>query len=646
MSTRPSEVLDRGATPWLLAAALATTLPHAEHQPLWLSAIAAALLAWGGWLWWRNERLPGRWVLGLLVAIACGGVLIEFRTLFGRDAGVAMLVVFMTLKLLELRTRRDATVVVTLGYFLLLTHYFYSQSIPTGLWLLAAMMLLTATLIRLHGGPASSTGTTLRYAGLLTLQAVPFLLVLYVLFPRITGPLWGLPQDAHSGRSGLSDQMTPGNIANLALSGEIAFRVRFTGAPPQREKLYWRGPVLESFDGLTWKPQIGRTRPPQIEPLSPPIAYETTLEPQQQRWLLALDAPGALGPEFLLSGTLTATSREPLSQRQRFALTATLDYRFNADEEPIALRRNLMLPPQGNPRARALAEGWKAADPDPADRVRKALKLFSGEKFFYTLQPPLLGEQPVDDFLFVTRRGFCEHYASSFVFLMRVAGVPARVVTGYQGGEVNPVDGFVVVRQSDAHAWAEVWLAGLGWTRVDPTAAVSPARVEDGIAAAMPAGEPLPALIQLHNDWLRTLLFRWEAVNNAWNQYILGYNPQRQRELLARLGMPDADWRSLAATLAVICGILLLAISVWTLHQRPRIDPAARLWRKALRRLARSKVNCAPWETPLALLERVENEYPTLAPALRDVVGAYLRARYSGIPDDLTTLRSALRRMP
>jgi transglutaminase-like putative cysteine protease len=508
------------------------------------------------------------------------------------------------------------------------------------------MTLLTATLIRLHGGPSSSTGTTLRYAGLLTLQAVPFLLVLYVLFPRITGPLWGLPQDAHSGRSGLSDQMTPGNIANLALSGEIAFRVRFTGAPPQREKLYWRGPVLESFDGLTWKPQIGRTRPPQIEPLSPPIAYETTLEPQQQRWLLALDAPGALGPEFLLSGTLTATSREPLSQRQRFALTATLDYRFNADEEPIALRRNLMLPPQGNPRARALAEGWKAADPDPADRVRKALKLFSGEKFFYTLQPPLLGEQPVDDFLFVTRRGFCEHYASSFVFLMRAAGVPARVVTGYQGGEVNPVDGFVVVRQSDAHAWAEVWLAGLGWTRVDPTAAVSPARVEDGIAAAMPAGEPLPALIQLHNDWLRTLLFRWEAVNNAWNQYILGYNPQRQRELLARLGMPDADWRSLAATLAVICGILLLAISVWTLHQRPRIDPAARLWRKALRRLARSKVNCAPWETPLALLERVENEYPTLAPALRDVVGAYLRARYSGIPDDLTTLRSALRRMP
>jgi len=646
MSTRPGETLDRGTTPWLLLGALATTLPHAEHQPLWLSALAAVLFVWGGWLWWRNERLPGRWVLALLVAVACGAVLYEFRTLFGRDAGVAMLVVFMALKLLELRSRRDATVVVTLGYFLLLTHYFYSQSIPTGLWLLAAMTLLTATLIRLHGGPSISTGATLRYAGLLTLQAVPFMLVLYLLFPRVAGPLWGLPQDAHSGRSGLSEQMTPGNIANLALSGEIAFRVRFAGLSPERDKLYWRGPVLEYFDGLTWKPQVGRGQPPRIEPLSPPIAYETTLEPQQQRWLLALDAPGPLRPELGLSSALTATSREPLTQRQRFALTATLDYRFNADEEAIVLRRNLVLPRAGNPRARALGESWKAAETDPAVRLRKAMSLFSEEEFFYTLQPPLLGEQPVDDFLFVTRRGFCEHYASAFVFLMRAAGVPARVVTGYQGGEANPVDGFVVVRQSDAHAWAEVWFAGRGWVRVDPTAAVSPARVEAGIAAAMPDGEPLPAMIQLRSNWLRTLLFRWEAVNNAWDQYILGYNPQRQRELLARLGMPDADWRNLAAALAVLCGALLLAIAAWTLYQRPRLDPAARLWQKALRRLARSKVDCAPWETPLALLRRVEGARPALAPAFREVVFAYLQARYGGIPDDLTRLRGALARLP
>ena len=241
MSTPASAILERGTTPWLFAAALATTLPHAAHQPAWLSALAAALFAWAGSLWWRNARLPGRWPLALMAVLAGAGALFEYRTLFGRDAGVAMLVVLMAMKLLELRSRRDAIVVVTLGYFLLLTHYFFSQSIATGLWLLATMTLLTACLIRLHGGPLSTPGATLRYAGLLTVQALPFMLVLYVLFPRVSGPLWGLPQDAHSGRSGLSEQMAPGNISNLALSGEIAFRARFSGPPPGRDKLYWRG---------------------------------------------------------------------------------------------------------------------------------------------------------------------------------------------------------------------------------------------------------------------------------------------------------------------------------------------------------------------------------------------------------------------
>jgi len=646
VSTRPAEALDRGAAPWLFAAALATTLPHAEHQPLWLSALTAAILAWAGWLWWRNERLPGRWPLILLVAVACGGVLFEFRTLFGRDAGVAMLVVFMAMKLLELRSRRDAIVVVTLGYFLLLTHYFYSQSIPTGAWLLATMTLVTATLIRLHGGAASTPMATLRYAGLLTLQAIPFMLALYLLFPRIAGPLWGLPQDAHAGRSGLSETMAPGNIANLALSGEIAFRVRFAEAPPPRGRLYWRGPVLENYDGRTWRPQPGRLRPPQIEALAPALAYETTLEAHQQRWLLALDAPGMLPADLTLDSTLTATSRLPITQRQRFSLTAILDYRFNRNEDQPVLRRNLALPGNANPRSRELAESWRQADPDPERLVQKALTLFSGASFTYTLQPPLLGEHPVDDFLFVTQRGFCEHYASAFVVLMRTAGVPARVVTGYQGGEANPVDGFIVVRQSDAHAWAEVWFAGRGWTRIDPTAAVSPTRVESGIVAAMPAGEPLPALIQLRANWLRTLQFRWEAINNAWNQYVLGYNPERQREFLSRLGLPNPDWRNLAAILAIICGTLLLAITAWALYQRPRLDPAARLWQKALRRLARRQVNCAPWETPLALARRLEHERLALAPAVREVADAYLQARYSRFPDDLTKLRAAIARLP
>ncbi|HXE37087.1 MAG TPA: DUF3488 and transglutaminase-like domain-containing protein [Azonexus sp.] len=643
MSTAAREALDHKAVPWLFTAALVTIAPHFEHQPLWLSAFAGLMLLWGGWLWWQDQRLPGRWLLLLLVIAGCAGIYAEFRTLFGRDAGVSMLVVFMAMKLLELKSRRDGVVVVNLGYFLLLTHYFYSQSIPTGLWLLGAMWLVTATLIRLYGGPEATPRHTLRYAGLLCVQAMPFMLVLYLLFPRITGPLWGLPQDAHAGKTGLSETMTPGMIANLAQSSEIAFRVRFDGDIPAKDKLYWRGPVLENFDGATWRPLTAR-HPLRIETISPPIAYETTLEAHSQRWLLALDATTGLPPETALSGTLTATSRQPVTSRQRFRLAASLDYRFNATEEATVIRRNLALPADSNPQARRLADSWRATAKTPDAMIGQALALFANE-FSYTLQPPLLGENSVDDFLFRTRRGFCEHFAAAFVVLMRNAGIPARVVTGYQGGERNPVDGYLVVRQSDAHAWAEVWLEGRGWVRVDPTAAVSPTRIETGIADALPAGEALPGLIQLRSAWLRTLRYRWEAINNAWNQQILGYDPQRQRELLSRLGLPDADWRNLATLLGLATGLLIAATTAWTLHQKPRHDPARRLWHKALRHLARRQVNCAPWETPLALAYRVQQEHPMLAEPFDRVVEAYLAARY-GTDHDLKTLREAIARLP
>lgn len=646
MSTPAHQALDHQGIPWLFAASLATALPHALHQPLWLSAFSGLIFLYASWLWWNNERLPGRWLLALLVGIACGGVLLEFRTLFGRDAGVAMLVLFMALKLLELRSRRDAMVLVTLSYFLLLTHYFYSQSIPTGLWLLTAMTLVTAALIRVHGGPASASLATLRYAGLLTLQALPFMLLLYLLFPRISGPLWGLPQDAHSARSGLTNQMSPGSFSNLALSSEIAFRVRFDGEIPPRDKLYWRGPVMEQFDGRIWRVDGGKTRAPQIEAISPPITYESTIEPNQQRWLLALDSPAPALKNFIINSTLTVTIGQAIVQRTRFALTSVTDYRYNLEEDPAVLRRNLALPPKLNPLTRALAESWQQQSTKPSVTVNQALALFSAHEFIYTLQPPLLGENGIDEFLFQSKRGFCEHYAAAFVVLMRAAGIPARVVGGYQGGERNPVDGYLVVRQSDAHAWAEAWLSGEGWVRIDPTASVSPSRVEGGIAAAMPSGEPLPALLTMRSDFLRTIRYRWEAINNAWNQQVLGYNPERQRELLSRLGLIETTWQNMSAMLAAVSGALLITLAGWILYNRPRIDPAQRLWHIALRRIARRQVNYAPWETPLALQRRIEAERPELANAFAAVVSAYLAARYSAIPSDLRTLREAIARLP
>lgn len=644
MSTPARQALDRQATPWLFASALVTIAPHVLHQAYWLSALAGLLMFWAIRLWWKDERLPGRWVLFLLVIVGCSGILIEFRSLFGRDAGVAMLVVFMAMKLLELKSQRDAVVVVVLGYFLLLTHYFYSQSIPTGLWLLFALWLVTATLIRLHGGPASTTRASLRYAASLCLQAIPFMLVLYLLFPRISGPLWGLPSDAHAGMTGLSDTMSPGSISRLAQSADIAFRARFSTTPPAKQKLYWRGPVMEQFDGTTWRLHDNRGTSPQLETLSAPLRYEMTLEPHNQRWILALDAPVQLPETLKASNVLAVTQRLPVTERRRYELAASLDYRFNVDEDPRALSRNLALPPSVNPQARALAERWRNSDHRPSAIIGQAQALFAAE-FTYTLQPPLLGQNGIDEFLFKTRRGFCEHYAGAFVFLMRAAGIPARVVSGYQGGEFNPLDGYLVIRQSDAHAWAEVWLEGQGWVRVDPTASVSPTRIETGIADALPFGEPLPALVQWRADWLRTLRYRWEAVNNAWNQHILGYDPQRQRELLSRLGLPETDWRSLATVLGIACSLLVAAMTAWTLYQRPAIDPARRLWLTALRQLARRQVDCAPWETPMTVAQRVREQRPELAETFQNVVDAYLQARYGKSNNNLNALREAVARL-
>jgi transglutaminase-like putative cysteine protease len=639
--------LDHRAIPWLLAAAVATAAPHASHLPLWLSLLAGGALLGRAWLWQQNGTLPARWLLALLVVTGVAGIGWQFHTLFGRDAGVALLVFFMALKPMEMRTRRDSLVVVMLGFFLLLTHYFYSQSIPTGLWLLGASTLLTATLIRLHGG-AQPASAVLRYAALLLAQAVPFMLLAFLLFPRVSGPLWGLPQDAHSGLTGLSDSMSPGSLNKLIESGAIAFRVEFSGDIPEKSRLYWRGPVLTDYDGHTWRAGAAQ-RPgetPTVEGSGQTYRYVTTLEAHNARWLLALDLPVALPNDSVLSPALEARAREPVVNRARYAFTSSVDYRVNRQENPALLQQALRLPPGVNPRARELAAEWQAQFKSPERISSAALRLFRQEAFFYILRPPLLGRDAVDDFLFATRRGFCEHYAAAYVFLMRAAGVPARVVTGYQGGEVNPVDGYLTVRQSDAHAWAEIWLADQGWVRVDPTAAVAPSRIEQGIEAALPASEPLPALLRIDTDWLRDLRNRWEAANNAWNQWVLGYNPQRQREVLSRLGLGEPDWRSMTAMLATLCAIALLVVSVWTLRQRSAATPAQRAWHSFCLRLQRLGMARSAWEGPLDFALRIERERPELGALAREAAGHFADLHYgTGQPEQLQQLKECIRRL-
>jgi transglutaminase-like putative cysteine protease len=648
MRPNPPQAIEQAAVPWLLAVALATASPHAEHLPPWLSVLFAAALLWRLWLWWQRRPLPPRWLLALLVLSALAGIAWQYRSLLGRDSGVAMLVLFMALKPLEMNTRRDAMVIVMLGFFLLLTHYFYSQSIPTGLWLLASCTLLTAALIRLHGGSQPPVAIA-RQAGLLLLQALPFMLILYLLFPRVSGPLWGLPQDAHAARSGLSSEMAPGSISNLILSGAIAFRSHFAGGIPEKADLYWRGPVLDAYDGLTWRASTATASRPRmpaaVEARGTPYSYSSIIEAHGQRWLLALDVATSLPAGAMQAPTLEVLAREPLRARARFAFTSSVDYHANRSETAAVLQQALALPPAINPRARALADQWKSRP--PARIADAVLSLFRNEDFHYTLRPPLLGADAVDEFLFGTRRGFCEHYASAFVFLLRAAGVPARVVAGYQGGEVNPVDGYLIVRQSDAHAWAEVWLAGEGWVRYDPTAAVAPSRIEQGIVAALPQGEPLPAIVGLDADWLRELRYRWEAANNAWNQWVLGYNPQRQRDILSRFGMVNPDWQGMSAALAVLCGVALLLVSVWTLPRRRRADPAQRAWQRYCAALARRGVRRAAWEGPLAFARRVAVERPQLAALTSEAARCYAALRYGrGNSEQLLVLQECVHRLP
>jgi transglutaminase-like putative cysteine protease len=351
------------------------------------------------------------------------------------------------------------------------------------------------------------------------------MLILFVFFPRVQGPLWGLPQDAYSGTSGLSNTMTPGSISQLILSDAVAFRVKFEGTIPKPNQLYWRGPVFWYFNGKNWLP--GNKTPRNFfkyERLEKRVQYTVTLEPHNNHWLFVLDMPAMLPPESTGSNDYQVLSRTPVRSRMRYKMASYLSHKVGLDADEKELSRALQLPPDtnsgGNKRARALAESWRQDINSDEAIMRKALSMFRNQKFYYTLLPPLLGDNQVDEFLFDTLQGFCEHYSSSFVFLMRSAGIPARVVTGYLGGKINSVGNYMIVRQSDAHAWAEVWLKDRGWVRVDPTASVSPERLNSGIAAAVPYSDQLPMMARTEFEWLRTMRMSMDAMANNWNQWV------------------------------------------------------------------------------------------------------------------------------
>ena len=485
--------------------------------------------------------------------------------------------------------------------------------------------------------------------GSYVVDLLPLMILFFVLFPRIAGPLWGLPSDAFAGMTGLSDTMTPGSISRLVQSDAVAFRAQFAGRPPPPAVRYWRGPVLENFDGRAWTPARGGSDPaPESETGGTPVRYTVTLEPSNKRWIFALEVPDPLAPPTgtRLTPDLQLLAARALEHRARYTLTSFPQHRFGMDADARVLRRALRLPEYGNPETRALARRLRAQSASDADLVNRTLRLFHDEPFVYTLTPPQLGSDGIDEFLFTTRRGFCEHYASAFTFLMRAAGIPARVVTGYQGGEFNRVGNYLIVRQSDAHAWSEVWLEGQGWVRVDPTAAVAANRIEQGIASALPAGEPLPFFVRTDAAWLRQLRLRWDALDNQWNQWVLGYNQERQIGLFASLGFGIVSWRELALGLVVGIGLLLGGIALLTLRngRRPRGDEVQALYLKFCAKLAKAGIPRLATEGPLDFAARVRAARPEWATAVDDIVRCYVQLRYGahGSADALRTLAARI----
>ena len=628
----------------LLAGLALAASPHAAHLPVWVTGAAAILFAWRFTIAWKALPLPPRWLMLTAAVAGIAGDILTYRTIFGRDAGVTLLVLLLALKLMETRAQRDIYVVSFLSYFLALTNFFYSQTIPTAALMLGTVFVITAGLIGFNATTCRPM-ENFRAAGALLVQAGPVMLLLFFLFPRVSGPLWGLPQDAFAAVTGLSDTMSPGTISQLSQSDAIAFRVKFEGRAPPRPQLYWRGPVFWHFDGRTWRaaglPRVQRAV--QFEALGASVDYEITLEPHNRQWLFALDLPSQLPPNTRITSDYILLSVPPVRSRMRYALRSHPSYRTIAGAEPEDFRTATAYPREVNPRAQDLAREWRRSLGNNEAILRQGIDFLRAGKYGYTLLPPLLGMHTVDEFLFDTKEGFCEHFAASFVFLMRAAGVPARIVTGYQGGEVNPVDGYMVVRQADAHAWAEVWLENRGWVRVDPTAAAIPLRVDAGIAAAAPRNAPL--LMRTNLGWLRSLRNNWEALGNKWNQWVLAYNPERQREMIAWFGIRSPSWETLAMVLFWTVASVLGIIALWLFASYRPPDPTLRVWLAFCRKLGGAGVPRGSSEGPLDFSARAATRLPARADAVRAIAGLYVELRYGRTADPrlLARLRSLVR---
>jgi len=627
---------------WTAGIVVGASLPHWSRLPIWMPVLLLACVTWRYAARLLRWPLPGRWPMRLLTVGAFGAVLIEFRTINGLTPGTALLIVMISLKFLEARTQRDQILLTVIAYFLVFAQALAGGQLYTGIYLLGFAWLTTIALLQVgRQGALLPNLVTARLAARLLLPALPVMVVLFALFPRMPGPIWSLPGDNTSGVTGLSGSMSPGDITNLGLSDEIAFRVRFAGPAPAASELYWRGPVLTNFDGRTWRRPQGQrgSVADTVEGIGDQSDYRVTLEPGSRGYAFALEMPTSWSTDDRRQSVrmnseyqLGIGPPDIANGRVSYNVTSFAQFRAREQLSRADIVRLTQLPPEGNPKTRALVASLQADAPDSGTLVERALDVFRDDGFFYTLTPPALGEDTADEFIFDTKEGFCEHYASAFAIMMRMAGLPARVVTGYQGGDLNEYGDYYIVRQSNAHAWTEVWTPEDGWIRVDPISAVAPERIALGATGRSIAGASTIASRIGRLTLLRQASLAWDAVNTFWNDWVVGYGPALQRSFLEWLGFERPRWRQMLGLTVFAIIVLMLALAAvlgFRTRHTAAPDPASRLFARFMRELARYEIPpMSAGETATDYATRAATRLPAAETTIRSIATSYLEARY------------------
>ncbi|MCD5991941.1 DUF3488 and transglutaminase-like domain-containing protein [Pseudomonas phytophila] len=634
---------------WLLLAQALVIVPFIQHIPGTIIILWLACMLWRVQIFRMRARHPGAWIKGGLLVGTAGGVYLARGSLVGLEAGAALLVAAFVLKMLEMQSRRDALVLIFLGFFCITVGYLFEDNLLWAAFTLLPVSTLLAALIGLQSSSHSSSQSgSLKLALKLLVQAVPLMLLLFLFFPRLE-PLWSLPQPSNKGQTGLSDNMAPGDMAELSKSAALVFRASFDGPIPARNQLYWRSLTLEQFDGRRWSqsPRAQTVQMPQWQKRGDSLSYSIVMEPSGRPWLSSLDVAESNLGDVRQMNDFRLQRRRPVEQSLLYNVISWPDATREAQLSENIQRQDLQLPAKGNPQARQWASDLLRRHPQPDELVQTMLDYFAREPYHYTLKPPTLGPDSIDDFLFESRRGFCAHYAGAMTFVLRAAGIPARVVAGYQGGELNPDGQYLTVRQFDAHAWVEYWQPGVGWRSVDPTAAVAPQRIEQGLEQALAADEafladsPMSALRYRHVPWLNSLRLSWDNLNYGWQRWVLGYQGQEQLRVLNR-------WFSGLEAPAFIVGLCvfmgLIALWVFKPWQRES-DSQLRLFGAFERLLARHGLRRLPGEGAEEFSRRAALVLPGHADAIVAFALEFQAQRYAGSSSSPAELRRRLKQL-